>query len=172
LLYASRTGSACRASSADAGTHGGDGAPGLGTLASVLDLEQPVDQARDILRPGHVAQGRDGPQADVAIVAGDLMQQSGHRRRGSALFEDLDEQGPAAPVLGLFHGVDERLVNAISEHRFQAVPCCAGRIAAVLDGLHQQGHGRAITNSAPQQSQKTSLISPSAPPRTSRGQSP
>ena len=105
-----------------------------------------MDQAGDILRPGHVAQGRDGSPSDIAIDAGDLLQERGHRRRSAALVENLDEQGPAALVLGRFHGVDERLVNAIGEHCFQAVPGRAGRIAAVLDGLHQQGHGRAVTN--------------------------
>ena len=99
-----------------------------------------MDQARDILRPGHVARGRDGHPSDVAIVAGDLLEELDHRQGSAAMVETLDEQGSTAPVLGLFHGVDECLVDAIGEHRFQAVPGCAGRIAAVLDGLHQQGN--------------------------------
>ena len=107
-----------------------------------------MNQARDIFGPGHVAQGRDGPPSDVAIVAGDLLQERGHRRGSAALVENLDEQGPAAPVFGLLQRVDERLVNAVGKHRFQAVPGRGGRIAAVLNGLHQQGHGRAITDSA------------------------
>lgn len=73
----------------DAIAHGGDGAPGLVTLAGVLDLEQPVDQARDTLRPGHddrVAIGRRHVTVVLIIVENPL------RLAAARFVQALDEQ--------------------------------------------------------------------------------